>query len=73
LIVSPPAGSVTWIRVERPVFDLAGVLTSSLSIAGMLAASSLILGGLMGIGIIAYRRRHAGRDGLVELHIAPEA
>ena len=70
MIVDPPPGTVTWIKVERPFFDLAGVLTSALSFTGMLALGALLLGSLAGLGIILYRRRHPEEGGLLQLHIA---
>ena len=65
-----PPSSVTWIRVEPPSFDLIGVLMSSLSLTGALAALAVLLG--TGFGILLIRRRsrplatHA--DGALSLH-----
>jgi hypothetical protein len=65
-----PPSSVTWIRVEPPSFDLIGVLMSSLSLTGALAALAVVLG--TGFGILLIRRRsrplstHA--DGALSLH-----
>jgi ABC-type spermidine/putrescine transport system permease subunit II len=70
LIVDPPPGTVTWIKVERPVFDLAGVLVSSLSLTVILAGIALFFGVLAGLAIIRYRRRHPEEGGLLQLHIA---
>jgi hypothetical protein len=53
----PPPGDITWIKVERPVFDLVGVVLSSFKIAGLVAGVSLLLGGLLGIGLILRHRR----------------
>jgi ABC-type spermidine/putrescine transport system permease subunit II len=69
LILDPPPGSVTWIRVERPVFDLVGVLVSSLSLAVILAGIALVLGSLAGLAIIRHRRNTDGSP--LGLHIAP--
>jgi ABC-type spermidine/putrescine transport system permease subunit II len=74
VILDPPPGSVTWIKVERPSFDLVGVVVSSLTLAGVLALVALGLGCLAGLAIIRYRRRHpadgAALDlGLVDAHL----
>jgi hypothetical protein len=50
------AQSVTWIKVERPTFDLAGVLLSSLQITGGLLVIALVLGTVFGL-TLAWRRR----------------
>ena len=67
MILDSPPGAVTWIKVERPVFDLVGVIVSSLSLAGILAVTALLLGSLAGLAIIRYRRRHEGEGGPLQL------
>ncbi len=49
--------NVTWIKVERPVFDLVGVVLSSLGLAGICAGVALGLGTALGIGFIVRGRR----------------
>ena len=49
--------NVTWIKVERPVFDLVGVVLSSLGLAGICAGVALGLGTALGIGFIVRARR----------------
>jgi hypothetical protein len=51
------AQSVTWIKVDRPFFDLAGVLTSSLQITGGLLLIALVLGAFFGVALAWLRRR----------------
>jgi hypothetical protein len=51
------AESVTWIKVEHPSFDLAGVLISSLEITGGLLIIALCLGTLFGLTLVWRRRR----------------
>jgi hypothetical protein len=51
-------GAVTWIRVEKPTFDLVGVLLSSLELTGFILALAVVLGILLGVSLI--RRRRAG-------------
>ena len=53
------AESVTWIKVERPSFDLAGVLISSLQITGGLLIIALTLGTVFGLTLL-WRRRKQG-------------
>jgi len=49
--------TVTWIKVERPVFDLVGVVLSSLGLAGICAGVALGLGTALGIGFIVRGHR----------------
>jgi hypothetical protein len=51
--------NVTWIQVPRPTFDLAGVLISSLSLTGIMAAIALTLGTAVGITLIRRRDRES--------------
>ena len=52
--------SVTWIKVDRPTFDLVGVVLSSLGLAGICAAVALGLGAALGISFIVRGRRALG-------------
>jgi positive regulator of sigma E activity len=56
--------SITWIRVEKPVFDLAGVILSSLGLTGVCVAVAVVLGCLWGAVLIrrTVRRRRADAD-----------
>jgi hypothetical protein len=47
---------VTWIKVQKPTFDLVGVILGSIIVSGLLALLACLLGALGGIGLI---RRHA--------------
>ena len=51
--------TVTWIKVEKPVFDLVGVVLSSLGLAFICAAVSFALGIALGAFFVARRRRQA--------------
>ena len=51
--------TVTWIKVEKPVFDLVGVVLSSLGLAFICAALSFVLGIALGAYFVARRRRQA--------------
>ncbi len=68
------AQAVTWVKVEKPHFDLAGVVLGSFSLAGALLLAALVLGLVFGAGLILSRRR-AGSPTLdaVSLHLDPRA
>jgi len=51
------AQAVTWIKVEKPAFDVVGVVLGSLGLAGLLAAGALLLGSLFGFLLIRRGRR----------------
>ncbi len=53
--------TVTWIKVDRPTFDLVGVVLSSLGLAGICAAVALGLGTVLGVGFIVRGRRDGSR------------
>ena len=53
----PPPEIVTWIKVDKPVFDLFGVIVSSFTFIGILVGLSLLLGGLFGVMRIRRFRR----------------
>ena len=59
---------MTWVKVQKPVFDLAGVVLSSLGIAGVCALVAIVLGSLWGAILIrrsaARRRLEASEDAL---------
>ena len=49
--------TITWIKVDRPVFDLVGVVLSSLGLAGICAGVALGLGMALGVGFIVRGHR----------------
>jgi hypothetical protein len=55
--------AVTWIRVEKPTFDLVGVILSSLELTGFLLAVALVLGILLGVRLIRKRRPAGAAEG----------
>jgi hypothetical protein len=57
MIASAP---VTWIKVDRPTFDLVGLVLGSIGLAAVLAALALGLGLLLGVFIIHRRRNEPG-------------
>lgn len=48
---------ITWIKVQKPVFDLTGVVLSSFRLAGALLFLALTLGTLFGAALVRTRRR----------------
>jgi hypothetical protein len=68
--MNPPEHAVTWIKVEKPIFDLAGVIISSFELTGLLLLAAVGLGGLLGLSLI-HRRRRPGSLPLdaVSLHL----
>jgi hypothetical protein len=54
---APP--KITWVKVEKPTFDLVGVVLSSLGLAGLCALIALVLGVAWGLATILRRRHRA--------------
>jgi hypothetical protein len=69
MLVTEPA--VTWIKVEKPVFDLVGAVLGSFHLAGMLLLLAFVLGVTFGAALIVSRRRPASTTPLdqVSLHL----
>ena len=66
---SPP--QIQWVHVQRPTFDLVGVVLSSFGIAGICAAVALALGIALGVFLILRARRQADPlHGRVTLRLA---
>ena len=53
---------ITWIKVQKPSFDLAGVILSALAATALVAGVALVLGCLTGIVLILYRRKEPARS-----------
>ncbi len=66
--------AVTWIKVEKPTFDLVGVVLGSFQLAGILLVVAFALGVFFGTSLILSRRR-LSRPPLddVSLHLDPRA
>jgi hypothetical protein len=64
--------AVTWIKVEKPVFDLVGVVLGSFRLTGALLVLTVVFGIAAGAALIRARRRRAAvplED--VSLHLDP--
>jgi len=57
MIPQSPPPNVIWVPVQKPTFDLVGVVLSSLGLAGICAAVALTLGTALGIYFIVRARR----------------
>lgn len=53
----PQEPVVTWIKVEKPTFDLVGVVLGSFKLAGAMLVGALVLGILGGVLYVLHRRR----------------
>ncbi len=62
MILALAAGGITWIKVERPTFDLVGVVLGALGLAAALAVAALVLGSVLGVAFILRSRRLAARN-----------
>ncbi len=67
---APPG--VVWVKLEKPVFDLWGVLVSSLTFTGLLVLGALLCGLLLALYYIG-RGRRFGSDPVAPLQLGPRA
>jgi hypothetical protein len=56
------APSITWVKVQKPVFDLVGVVLGSFALAGACVLVALAFGIALGLGFILHRRRVPARS-----------
>lgn len=49
--------AITWIKVEKPTFDLVGVVLGSFELTGFLLVAAVGLGVLGGLSLILRRRQ----------------
>ena len=69
MVLATPA--ITWVKVDRPRFDLVGVVLGALGTAGALALAAMALGVILGGALILRRRRHQPSmdDGVLRLDL----
>ena len=53
--------TITWVKVDKPTFDLVGVILGSLALSGLLAGAALALGLLFAVLLIRRDTRGSGR------------
>jgi hypothetical protein len=74
LLLASLEPTVTWIKVEKPTFDLVGVVLGSFRLAGVLLVLALGLGLLLGAALLRARRRPGPTPiEAVSLHLGPHA
>jgi hypothetical protein len=61
--------TITWVRVEKPVLDLVGIVLGSLGLAGLLAAGASVSGLLIGWILIRRGERLSAPLRAVSLHL----
>jgi hypothetical protein len=71
-LVSKLVPEIIWVKVQKPSFDLVGVVLGSLSLAGLLAIAATLLGSVLGLILIRRTRRLTVPDSdAVSLHLDP--
>ncbi len=60
---------IIWVKVEKPTFDLVGVVLGSLSLAGILAVAAALLGSFFGVILIRRARPQVHVTDAVSLHL----
>jgi hypothetical protein len=58
--------NITWIKVEKPSFDIIGLVLGALTLTGVLAVGAFVLGVVLGVTFI---RRRARRPQPTTLHL----
>jgi hypothetical protein len=60
---------ITWIKVEKPTFDLVGVVLGSFKLAGVMLVVALLLGVAFGVLFVLRRRSVPPTEPLEELSL----
>jgi hypothetical protein len=70
----PQEPTITWVKVEKPSFDLMGVVLGSFKLAGVILVAALLVGIVVGVLLVLSRRRGAPAVPLddVSLHLDPQ-
>lgn len=71
--MNPSFANVIWIRLEKPTFDLIGVLLSALGITGICVGIALTLGGCFGVLLIRRGRERVPFEPELGLGLNAEA
>jgi len=56
-VTEPTPEVVTWIKVQKPVLDIVGIILGSLAATALLSALAFLLGVLGAVGLIRRRSR----------------
>ncbi len=66
------AETITWIKVQKPAFNLLGVIMGALAVTGVLVLCAIVLGVLLGVVTIIRRQRRPPEPGeqIVRLHLS---
>lgn len=59
--MAPTPSPVVWIKVDKPSFDLIGVILGSLNLTGAVAGLALVLGLLLGLFLLRRKQRERVR------------
>jgi hypothetical protein len=65
--------NVIWIRLEKPTFDLIGVILSSFGITGICIGIAAVLGGCWGFVLIRRGRSRIPFEAETSLRLHPQA
>lgn len=71
--MSTPFSSVLWIRVEKPTFDLIGVVLSSFGITAICAGVALAFGACWGVVLIRRSRERVPFESELALGLNAQA
>lgn len=70
--MTQPPPNVVWVKVEKPVFDLWGVLVSSLTFTGALVVGALVCGALLALAYILRGRHFGSEPSALSLDLTPD-
>ena len=71
--MSNPFSDVLWIRLEKPTFDLIGVVLSSFGITAICAGVAIVFGACWGIVLIRRSRERVPFEPELALGLDPQA
>lgn len=60
---------ITWVKVEKPTFDLVGVILSSFKLAGFMLVGAVIVGVAIGTVLVLAKRRRGDTAPLEDISL----